>query len=450
VSAAGGACTELGKADPALPKQMPVFLPDGDHFLYVQGGADEAHPGVYVASLRDPTGRRLLADPSSALFVPNAPGLNQGRLLFVREQTLMAQAFDAASLQLAGEPVVVANQVGFTSNPSQIAASAATDGTLIYLANAQPERQLVWYDRTGAEVGRAAKVTFQNGVSLSPDGTRVAFFRMVRPDPPSLWIQDLERNQETKLTTPPIVPVGGGGAVWSPDGQRLAFRATNAAAVDGIYMKKANGGAEELLVQGTSTSPVAPSDWSRDGHWLVYSDVDPKTGADIWLLPDPSTPTAARKPNPLVRTPATESQAQISPDGQWLAYYSDESGMGQVYLRPFNGGSPGAETKWQVSTSTRASDPRWRADGKELFYLEPVVGTRRLKLMSVPIGSGPSPAGTPKLLFEFQSFLTVPQANVFTYSPSADGQRFLINVIATDVQPSLEVILNWAGSGNAR
>jgi hypothetical protein len=124
--------------------------------------------------------------------------------------------------------------------------------------------------------------------------------------------------------------------------------------------------------------------------------------------------------------------------------------IAQGYLQPFNGGTPGAETKWQVSTSTRASDPRWRADGKELFYLEPVVGTRRLKLMSVPIGSGPSPAGTPKLLFEFQSVLTVPQANLFTYSPSADGQRFLINVIATDVQPSLEVILNWAGSGNAR
>ena len=117
---------------------------------------DEARRGLYVASLGDPNGRRLLADLSSAVFVPNGPGSNQGRLLFVREQTLMAQAFDAASLQLSGEPVTVANQVSFTVTTPQIAASADTNGTLMYLTNGRPDRQLVWYDRSGTELGRAA------------------------------------------------------------------------------------------------------------------------------------------------------------------------------------------------------------------------------------------------------------------------------------------------------
>ena len=143
-----------------------------------------------------------------------------------------------------------------------------------------------------------------------------------------------------------------------------------------------------------------------------------------------------------LRTPAIESQGQISPDGRWLAYCSDESGRLQIYLRPFAGAAPAPDTKWQVST-VAGREPRWRADGKELFYVESVTGTSRVKVMSVPIGPAPNPAGMPKLLFEFQAFLTVPQANVFVYSPSADGQRFLINVPSTETRPSLEVILNW-------
>lgn len=363
----------------------------------------------------------------------------------MREQTLMAQAFDATSLQLSGDPVTVADQVSFTNTPLQIAVSADTNGTLMYLANSRPDQQMVWYDRSGKELGRAAMTGEQGGaVSLAPDGKRVAFRRVDAQNLVSQWLQDLERNQETPLTRPPLSP--SSAVVWSPNGQRVAFSATGGG-VRAMYIKNVSGGKEEVLLQGTNQQ--VPSDWSRDDRWLVYTENDPKTGSDIWLLPDPSTPSADRRPVALLHTPALESQGQISPDGKWLAYFSNESGTGQVYLRPFAGAAPAPDAKWQVSTSL-GREPRWRGDGKELFYLQFVTGTSRYQVMSVPVGAAPNPAGTPKLLFEFQSISVVPQGNAFLYSPAADGQRFLINIYATEAHPSLDVILNWGSTASGK
>jgi len=420
---------------------MPVFLPDGDHFLYVVNGTDEARRGLYVASLGDASGRRLQADPSGAVFVPNAPGSSDGRLLFVREQTLMARTFDTTSLELSGEPVTVANQVSFNNAPPQIAASADTNGTVVYLTNGRPERQLTWYDRSGTERGRAAMTGSgpATAVSLAPDGKRIAFRRTDAQGLFSLWVQDLQRDQEIRVTAPPLSP---GPAVWTPDGQAVVFRATGAGA-DGIYIKNVNGGNETMLLPGSNS--WAPSDWSRDHHSLVYTEVNPKTGADIWLLADPSKPSAELKSVPLLRTPATESQGQISPDGKWLAYVSNESGRSQVYLRPFGGLSSGSDTRWQVS-SVNSTEPRWRADGKELFFL--TGAGQQAKVMAVLIGPAPNPTGTPAPLFEFQSLGTIVQSNAFRYSPAADGQRFLVNAYATPVQPSIEVILNWGSTSS--
>ena len=153
VPAAGGPCTPLTKAESGIRRTLPVFLPDGEHFLYVVNSSDEGRRGLYVASLSDPIGQRLLADQSSGVFVPNGPGLDQGHLLFVRQQTLMAVAFDAETRQLSGEPVVVATSVSFTNHAPQIAAFADSNGTLMYLANSRPDLQLAWYDRSGKEHG---------------------------------------------------------------------------------------------------------------------------------------------------------------------------------------------------------------------------------------------------------------------------------------------------------
>jgi serine/threonine protein kinase/Tol biopolymer transport system component len=442
VPATGGACTGITKPEAGERRRFPVFLPDGDHFLYLLEVSDEARRGLYVASLSDAGGRRLLADQSSGIFVPSVPGSHLGRLLFVRELTLMAQTFDATSLVLSGEPVTVARPVGFTFSAPQIAASADANGTLMYLLNGRPDRQLVWYDRSGTARGRGATIGSGTGtsVALAPDGKRVAFRRTDSQGVTSLWMEDLERNLETRLTTPPVVP---GAAVWSPDGQRVAFGATGAGA-SGIYVKSVNGGTEKMLLPGSS--PLTVSDWSRDGHWLVFTENNPKTGGDIWRLAEPSRSVDGQTPVPLVRTPAIESEGQISADGKWLAYVSDESGTDQVYLRPFGGPSSASGTTWQVSNaSEHGAEPRWRADGRELFYLDG-IGVDGHKMMAVPIGAGPNPVGTPKALFQFWSIQTVPQANSFLYAPAPDGQRFLVNVNLTEAQPSLDVILNWGAT----
>ena len=202
--------------------------------------------------------------------------------------------------------------------------------------------------------------------------------------------------------------------------------------------------AEQQILR--SERSIAVSDWSRDGRWILYSEIDPRTGSDIWLLPARVSGTEPAKPIPLVRTRALESQAQVSPDGKWLAYTSDESGAEHVYVRPFTATLPLPETKWQVS-SVFGREPRWRADSRELYYLEsPNPGAQRFRVMAVPIETGAAPVGASKLLFEVASFGIIPQGNSFLYAPAPDGRRFLVDMFASNARPTLDVILNWGSS----
>jgi Tol biopolymer transport system component len=352
----------------------------------------------------------------------------------------MSVVFDAATRQLSGEPAMVAPSVAFTNVAPQIAAFADTNGNLMYLANSRPDLQLIWYDRSGKELSRGSMTGQGLGISLAADGKRVSFKRTAQSTT-SLWVQDVERGQEARVTSPPLSP---NTAVLSPDGERAAFVEKGA-----IYARRVSGGAEEMLLQA-GTSGRAVSDWTRDGQWLVYTDNDPKSGADIWLLANPSTPGAAgRAPVAWLRTPAMESQGQVSPDGQWLAYWSDESGRFQIYVRPFSGAAPAPDTKWAVS-GVSGREPRWRGDGKELYWMEAIAGTTRMRLMAAAIGKPPQLAGTPQMLFEFQTVLTLPNFNLFSFAPSADGQRFLINALSAPARPTLDLILNWGQTQSGR
>ena len=451
-SPGGGACTAIPNPEQVIARGFPVFLPDGEHFLFLQSGTDDARSGLFVASLSDPIGKRLLADGSTALFVPDAAGSSRGRIVFVRENTLMAHAFDTDSLELSGDPSPVASNVRYQLNLPQIAASAADDGTLIYLANARAERQLIWFDRAGAELSRGAMTGTGGGISLSPDGKRVAFHK-AETKGAGIWIEDLERRQETRLTDPASY---SGPAAWSADSQSIAYvgiRGPAEAQRFGFFMKGITSASEQLMpgqpLSSTATeSQNFVSDWSRDGRWLIYSSSGSGTGSDIWLVP--ATSSAETRPVPLLRTPAVESQGQLSPDLKWLAYSSDEgSGSSRVFIRRFNGAAPLPDTKWQVSSSSLAArEPRWRADGKELFFLElPLGSSTRPRLMAVPIGAGEHPVGVPKALFEFQTSLNVTRTNIFSYAPSQDGQRFVVDAFSSDVQPTLELLINWTGGG---
>jgi Tol biopolymer transport system component len=436
VPAEGGACEDVIKAEPRkMRAALPMFLPDGAHFLYGQGSDEPAKSGLFVASLDDLKGHRIFTERSSLDFVPDSPSSSAGHLLFVREGNLMAQSFDAASLQLSGEPFLIAEQVGFTSTRPQMAASASAVGNIVFLANGRPVRQLTWYDRSGKESGRLA-LTGSNGggVSLAPDGRSVGFVRSDGQTPSESRLLDLERNQESPLFSS-AAPV-----VWSPDSRRFAVRHV-VDGTPGLYAMTA-GGSPELLLRGDEENRRAPADWSRDGQYLTFTQVDAKTLGDIWLLP-----LSTRTPVPLIRTMANESQGMISPNQKWLAYFSNASStFGGVYLRRFTKDMRVSDAALTVSIGN-AHEPRWRADGKELFYLERIQGSRRYKVMAVPFNdTAENPLGTPQPLFEFTAQTNTPEGNVFVYSPSADGQRFLVNVYTADRQPSLEVLLNWPAS----
>jgi Tol biopolymer transport system component len=429
VPAAGGACTPLMSHEACGGNcAYPTFLPDGEQFLFVNTGTDESRSGLYVASFAEPVGRRLLADRSSAIFVPDTPGARTGRLVFVRQQTLMAQPFDAAAVRLSGQPETVANNVGFTVDTGRIAASTDNQGTLLFMRNATRDKRLVWYDRSGAELEEVAALVPHGGV-VAPDGKRLAFTRFDATGAPSvLWTRDVERNQEVRVSN-------GNAPVWAPDGGRMVYGTGSA-----LVMKNMNSEAEETLVAGQQ---ISASDWSRDNRWLVYSHMDQTSQSDIWLLADPSRPSPERRPQPYLRTPASESHAQISPDGRWIAYTSEA----QVYLRPFTGAAL-SPTNWSLSgDSMTAFEPRWRGDSTELFFLSGTRGVGRKTLMSVPISpTAMPPMGVPRPLFEFESATAVIQQNRFLYSPTADGQRFLTAVFTKAYQPSLEMIRNWPAS----
>jgi serine/threonine protein kinase len=430
VNATGGACTAVTMAEGDSRHAFPEFLPDGKHFVYLVRFGDEAKRGLYLAALDNPTPRRLLADDSSAVFAPSTTGKNYGYLLFLRGSELMAQPFSAETLQLAGDVFPVATEASFSFNTGEIAVSATAGGILVYETNNDFDRsQLTWLDRSGKELGKVGSVQNEFHIALSPDGKTAATTRRGNL---GIWLYDVQRGGETRFTSS---VQNSGAAVWSPDGKVIAFGAGK-----GLYVEDANGGSkEELLLENQNAK--TPSDWSRDGRYLIYTETDLKGQGDIWYLPDPLNKSAERKPVLFQGTPAVESEGQFSPDGRWLAYVSNESGKFEVYVRPFPSG-PG---RWKVSAGDRQyAEPRWRQDGKELFFVESQNPSNQL--MAVAVQSGPRgdfQAGAPQALFEFHAIGIVPTGNSFLYSPGAGGQRFLVHVQPGDAQPTVNVITNW-------
>jgi eukaryotic-like serine/threonine-protein kinase len=438
VAASGGTCAPLKTPEADENDYYPVFLPDGKHFLYVAEGGEESKRGIYLASLDNPTGQRLLADQSNVVFAHSIHGSEQGYLLFLRGTTLTGERFNTQTLQLTGDAFPVAEQVSKTMS-NQVGASASADGTLVYLANFVRDNQLTWFDRSGKALGNVGPHGYQDGVALSPNDKVAAIGRNFSGTDGELWLEDLNRGGATQFT---FDPSNGRSSVWSPDGAQIIFSSS----AGKLYRKDANGGGHEEPLLTTGDSAYA-SDWSRDGRFLLYTKIDPKTGADLWVLPDPSGKLGDSKPFPFLQTEFSESQGQFSPDGRWIAYSSNESGQSEVYVRPFSGQPSGSTGKWKVSTDG-GREPRWSPNGKELFYLGRDKHGKT-ELMAVPVGTTGGAvfeAGAPKPLFDFDGIGVVPQTNIFLYSVAADGQRFLVNASVKPITSTLNVIVNWEAS----
>jgi Tol biopolymer transport system component len=435
VSAAGGAATAITTPDASQGERghlWPHFLPDGKHFLYLALNKSTEKSAIRVGSLDSKDSKVLLNAHSFVRYAPPGPpsvglGPQDGYLLFQRDGTLMAQAFDADALELAGEAFPIAEKVQVNPSNGRVALGVSENGVLAYRSTGNLNTQLAWFDRSGKELSRIGEPGGTISPKLSPDEKQVAVTRAtdigVSGD---IWVLDLSRSTQTRLT---FDAADDSAPIWSPDGSRIAFASTRGNAF-GLYQKNSNGiGEEELLVK-TSDSAI-PEDWSLDGRFLVYLTTG-RGGRDVSVLPL----SGERKPAPFLQGPFYERHAQLSPDGRWMAYASDESGQYQIYVQSF----PAGGGKWQVST-TGGSQPRWRHDGKELFYIA-LDG----KLMSVPVRAGATfEAGTPVPLFQTQIFgLGVGQLYSQQYDVTADGQRFLINMdLAEATAAPITVVLNW-------
>ncbi|MGE0445292.1 MAG: TolB family protein, partial [Vicinamibacterales bacterium] len=436
VSASGGACSDALPLAPGQANQAwPQFLPDGRHVIFREfRGIFGRSPGdVFVGALDGGDSRRLLhidAADSAARFASPAS------LLVVRQGALVSYAIDPAQGVVRGDPATVAGLGEIAEGAGVPGFSVSDTGVLAYRAQLVAARtsQLAWVDRTGAVLGTIGKsgATTLSDVQLSPDGRQVTGFR-----DGAVWLLDVNRGIDTRLTgrraQPGEAAESAQFGVWSRDGRRVAFRSVRDGRGNLFEMPADGTGTERRLIDTPETK--TPLDWSPDGRVLAYQVLDPATGFDIWALPL----TGDGKPFPILNGKANEGGAQFSPDGRWLAYQSDESGDPEVFVQPF----PGPGRRVQVS-SGGGTRPRWRPDGKELFYL-----ANDLKLMAVPIAAGRDAQaldpGAPMPLFQTQVVYTnslgMEKPN---YAVAPDGQRFLINTVTGDPQPSpITVVLNW-------
>src|SRR5262249_29290124 len=400
--------------------RVRLLLPEGRLFLHlVTGDSPREKNGVILGSLDSKDSRRVLADESSVALVPPVSGSRLAHLLFIRENTLMAQPFDLQTLQPAGDLFPAAEQVSLRANFNFALLSVSDNGILAYQAGgALQHSQLAWFDRGGKQLGLAGAPGAITNFALSPDEKTIAISRAdARGKTSDIWLHEIARGTETRLT---FHASHNDAPVWSPHGDRIVFASTRSRHYD-IYQKATNGaGQDEPFLENPNRK--GPYQWSRDGRFVIYGEVDAKTKFDVWFLENPAAPAADRKPVPFLKTEFNEVQGQLSPDGRWMAYASDESGRREVYVRPF----PAADGQWRISTAG-GDQPRLRGDGRELFY----IASDR-KLMAAAIKGGASSVkvvfepGVPEPLFETR-LVSLGQA-LFLYEVTADGKRFLMNL----------------------
>ncbi len=428
VSAAGGVPTALTKlATPDELHRFPMFLPDGRHFLYLASLGKPETSGINVGSLDGAPPVRILSDESSAAYAPSEADGGDGLVLFRREGTLMAVPFDPRRLRTTGEVFPIAENVGVYGNANAAAFSVSRNGVLAYstgeLLGGTQIREIAWVDRSGKRLGVLGQPEKISSMTLSPNEKRILFGLFnVGGDTADIWLLDVERDVPSCFTFRPGL---SGSGIWSPDGSATVFAFNNRA----IYRKAADGtGNEELVLTGGINT--RPMDWSQDGKFVVYQSYGGATGTDLWLLPLQGD----RKPFPYLQTPFNEGTAQFSPDGRWMAYVSNESGQPQVYVQAI----PASGAKWQISP-TGGDQPRWRHDGRELFFIS---ADRKLTAVSVKSDTA-FESGTPQSLFGLDPVFA-PFNGHWAYQPSADGQRFLILAnVSGSVAPPITIVFNF-------
>jgi eukaryotic-like serine/threonine-protein kinase len=400
---------------------QPTLTPDGKSVLVIAGVGDV----VRVSAARRVIASRIGSPERKVLFegdqFAQPVGLAAGHVLFVRGAALMAQPFDTASLSLSGTAVALVDQVQPVPNVGYWVATAAGQSLAYLPASSSNVNQLAWYDRTGRQTSLVGDRGDYTSLELAPDQQRavVAVLDQTRRGR-DIWLFDLARAVRTRFT---FEAGDERTAVWTPAGDRLILNRQEKSTERDLFIRAADGSGVEsaVLVDGSSKDAMSVS---PDGRILLYR-VSSKRN-DIWMKPL----DGSGEPKPFIATEFDENYGRFSPDGRWVAYSSNESGRPEVYVVPF----PGPGGKWQISIAG-GELPRWRGDGRELFYL---AQDKTLMAVTVDAGTTAVRAGEAAPLFR----TAVPTMVGYNYAVSADGQRFLINT-SVDVPPPLAVIENW-------
>ena len=427
ISSAGGSLTRVMLDQANGESSWPDFLPDGRHFVY---HGRRQQPGIYLARLDSPKTRLLATDYISAEYAPGHLLLLTGGAQSETSGTLMAQPFDTTSLRLAGEATPLAESVAIRPQFARGVFSVSDTGTVMYGTSRHQVTQLVWLDRNGRTVGTATNPGRYQRAALSRDEKTVAV-EVLDPhmETPDIWLLDASRGVMSRFTSEPVAERM---PLWSPDGSRIVFSSPRDGRPPSLFEKTTNGATEKPFFG--SDLIVQPTDWSRDGRFVVYGRRDSKAQWDVWVVPA-NAGEGERKPAIYLQTPFNEHHGHLSPDGAWMAYASDESGRWEVYVGEFPGGG-----RWQVSADGGV-EPRWRPDGKELFYVSP-DGT--LMAVTLQFNQRAVLPAAPRSLFtarfaEFGAAMFRP-----VYEPSQSGDKFLVNVVVEETIASpLTMILNW-------
>jgi Tol biopolymer transport system component len=425
VSASGGTPSPLTKRNDSRGENWhayPSFLPDGRHFLYYRSGG--ALAGTYMGSLdggnEPPASKPLVAGPA-VYAATSGPG--PGHILFLQGNgTLMAQAFDISHLGLEGDPTPVAEGVNN--------ATVSANGVLAYIGGSTTPLQLTWYDRQGKVVGTVGEpgIFPTPSPAISPDGTAVAISRTdLESGGDDIWIYSLADGSWSRLTSDGkanLLPV------WSPDGAHIAFSSAREG-TSNAYQKAVSGMGEEQAFEKAPPGYRVALDWSRDGRFLIEGGFS-GSKALVWVLPlSAEHGGGERKATPYSDQGFDEINPKLSPNGQWIAYESDETGRWEIYVETF----PKRGGKWPVSING-GSRPRWSPNGKELYF----IGLDG-KLMAVEVKSGSGGAfqgGAPRSLFDPHI-----GGGVGTGFDVAKDGRFLIPVVVGQSGSPITVVVNW-------
>ena len=418
VPASGGAPESLSTLDDSRNEKshrFPVFLPGGKSILFVaqtaEGGARNDESAIEALELATGRRTRLVASNSSPLFAP------PDQILFWREGALFAQGFDPERLALRGDAVTIASPVAFTQN-EQMLATVSADGTLVYREGERGAfSSLVWLDRGGIGIQVLLDQGLLDDFAISPDGKRLVFTNnSAGKGDEDLWVHDAERGNSARLT---FEAGSDSYPVWSSDGRSIYY--ANDRRNDGVIFRRASDGSDAAEEIGTTAEGFWPLVASADGRWLAVGAMVSRSGFDILRFD-----LATKKLTPLVETPFHDQDAALSPDDRLLAYASEQSGRWEVYVQALSDGSG----RWQISTEG-GRRPRWRADGRELFFLIPPD-----RVMSVEVEPGPVP--------RFSAARELFRQPIDDFDVTPDGQRFVaLRPSDSDLNRPLTLVTHW-------